>query len=155
MKKAINEKTVDKGKKKDRQLWQTLSQTYHIQLRSFGRFLLEWNLSVSQYSVLRYVAESERISQKALAQKLLVSKGNVTQLIVKMERSGYIRREQQWKTKYISLTEKGYSVYQQLLPEQEDYFAGQFQSLTKKEEKQLIKLLHKIMPEGGGKNEKK
>jgi Transcriptional regulators len=97
--------------------------------------------------VLRHVAESERISQKDLAQKLLVSKGNVTQLIVKMEKAGYIQREQQWKTKYISLTEKGYSVYQQLLPQQEGYFADQFQFLTRKEEKQLIKLLQKINPD--------
>lgn len=152
MKKAINEKAVEKGKKKDRQLWQTLAQTYHLQLRSFGRFLLNWNLSVSQYSVLRQVAEAKRMSQKELAQKLLVSKGNVTQLIVKMEKAGFIQREQQWKTKYLSLTEKGNSVYHQLQPEQESYFTDQFQILTKKEEKQLIKLLQKIMPEESEEN---
>lgn len=152
MKKAVSEKTAEKAKKKDRQLWQILSRTYHLQLRSFGRFLLNWNLSVSQFSVLRQVAEAELLSQKELAQKLLVSKGNVTQLIVKMEKAGFIQREQQWKTKYISLTEKGHSVYQQLQPELENYFTDQFQALTKKEEKQIIKLLQKIMPEDNREN---
>lgn len=133
-----------KTQNRSQQLWFFLSRTYHLQLHSFGLFLKKWNLTASQYEVLKRIAEQERISQKDLAEKLFVSKGNVTQLITKMENLGYIHREREWKTKYLSLTEKGLALYQNLLPEQEAFFTLEIQGLKKKEQKQLIKLLKKL-----------
>ncbi|WP_239984838.1 MarR family winged helix-turn-helix transcriptional regulator [Sporolactobacillus pectinivorans] len=147
MKKLSMGNRSGKAQNRSQQLWLFLSRTYHLQLHSFGVFLKKWNLTVPQYEVLKRIAEQKRISQKDLAEKLLVSKGNVTQLITKMENSGYIYREREWKTKYLSLTEKGLALYQNLLPEQEDFFTLRIQSLTKKEQKQLIKLLKKLYDE--------
>ncbi|TGA97065.1 MarR family transcriptional regulator [Sporolactobacillus shoreae] len=147
MKKLAKENAPDKVKKRNRQIWFLLSRTYHLQLRQFGLFLKKWGLTVAQYEVLKRIAEQERISQKDLAEKLFVSKGNVTQLITKMENLGYIHRDQEWKTKYLSLTEKGLTLYKNLLPEEESYFTLRFEGLTKKEQKELVKLLQKIYDE--------
>ncbi|MCO7125745.1 MarR family transcriptional regulator [Sporolactobacillus shoreicorticis] len=124
--------------------WFYISRTYHIQLKRYSQFLKTWSLTPSQYEVLVNIRESGRMSQKELAEKMFLTKGNITQLIIKMENEGYISREQEWKTKYIRLTEKGNQLLDRIRPEQVNYFSQQFQGLTKKEQKRLIKLLKKV-----------
>ncbi|MFT8309568.1 MAG: MarR family transcriptional regulator [Sporolactobacillus sp.] len=125
-------------------LWFYLSRAYHIQLKRYSQFLKTWTLTISQYEVLEKIGESGRMSQKELAEKMFLTKGNITQLIIKMEKEGFISREQEWKTKYILLTEKGNELLNQVLPERKKYFAQQVQGLTSKEQKQFIKLIKKL-----------
>src|SRR6476469_697170 len=49
-------------------------------------------LSPAQLDVLAKVGSAEGISQQALANALLVTKGNVCQLLDKMQRSGLLER---------------------------------------------------------------
>lgn len=127
-------------------MWPVLSRTYHIQLRAYSLFLKKWDVSVPQYELLVQVSRQDQISQKQLAENLSVSKGNITQLMNKMESLGYVQRRQEWKVKYVSLTEKGKELYNSISLEQKTYFTDQFKELTKKEQKQLIKLLRKLAP---------
>ncbi|EST12077.1 MarR family winged helix-turn-helix transcriptional regulator [Sporolactobacillus laevolacticus] len=134
----------EKYSKTGLQLWFQISRAYHIQLKLYSHFLKNWDLSISQYEILKKIVENTRISQKELAEKMFFTKGNITQIIIKMEKGGYIRREQEWKTKYILLTNKGKELYEQIVPEQKAYFSQRFQGLTKKEQKHLAKLLKKM-----------
>ena len=52
-----------------------------------------------------------------------------------------IRREQEGTTKYISLTEKGRALYEEIIPPQERFQAEQFQNLNVEEQHQLLQLL--------------
>ena len=45
-----------------------------------------------------------------------------------MEQLEWIRREQEGTTKYISLTEKGKVLYEEIVPPQETFQAEQFQN---------------------------
>lgn len=135
-----SEKFAETGLK----LWFQISRTYHIQLKLYSHFLKKWNLSISQYEVLVNIGEYGRMSQKELAEKMFFTKGNITQLIIKMEKEGYIHRKQEWKTKYIQFTDKGKELYEQVIPEQKQYFLQQFQGLTSEEQKHLIKLLKRL-----------
>lgn len=56
--------------------------------------------------MLAQVGGHNRLTQQELGNKLFVTKGNVTQLLNKMEQLEWILREQEGTTKYISLTEK-------------------------------------------------
>ncbi|MCI1882022.1 MAG: MarR family transcriptional regulator [Sporolactobacillus sp.] len=142
MKNRVKDMPVDhKIRKTSSQLWYMLARTYQFRARDYGRFLKRWQLTIGQFELLRSVAGHSRISQKDLAAELLMTKGNITQLVVKMEKLGYIFREQQWKTKYLMLTEKGTTLYRTLEKERQHYFADAFGRLTKKQQKQLIKLL--------------
>ncbi|MCO7176201.1 MarR family winged helix-turn-helix transcriptional regulator [Sporolactobacillus kofuensis] len=126
------------------QLWFQLSRSYHVQLKYYDQFLKEWNFTISQFELIVKVGENEHISQKELAEKMFFTKGNITQLIIKMEKEGYISREQNWKTKYIKLTDKGEAIFEQVLPKQRQFFLQQFKGLSIKEQKQLIRLLTKL-----------
>ncbi|MDD9148762.1 MULTISPECIES: MarR family winged helix-turn-helix transcriptional regulator [unclassified Sporolactobacillus] len=125
-------------------LWSNLSRSYISRFRRSNEFLREWHLSSAQFDVLTLIGSHARLSQKELAEKLMVTKGNITQILRKMEDAGYIIREQEWKTKYLSLTEKGTVLFNEILPMQEAFQASLFQTLTKKERKQLLKLLKKV-----------
>ncbi|CAH0281759.1 putative HTH-type transcriptional regulator BA_1941/GBAA_1941/BAS1801 [Peribacillus sp. Bi96] len=90
------------------------------------------------------VGSHERLSQQELANKLFVTKGNITQLLSKMEELGLIKREQEWKTKYLSLTEEGKKFFHEVVPQQEHFQASQFSNLNDTEKQQLLDLLSKI-----------
>ncbi|MBS4174697.1 MarR family transcriptional regulator [Bacillus sp. FJAT-49736] len=125
-------------------IWFRLSRIYNKSIRESNQHLKEWNLSVAQFDVLVQIGSHKRLSQQELADKLLVTKGNITQLLSKLEDLGLIKREQEWKTKYLSLTKKGEDLFQEVVPKQEQFQASQFSKLTQDEKKQLLELLRKI-----------
>ena len=65
-----------------------------------------------------------------------------------MEKLGWIERERQWKTKYLSLTEKGRELYNEVVPKQEQFQASQFCNLNREEQLQLLELLKKATKRG-------
>ncbi|MEC0245818.1 MarR family transcriptional regulator [Paenibacillus chitinolyticus] len=125
-------------------IWFRLSRVYNQSIRQSNQHLKAWNLSAAQFDVLVQVGSHERLTQQELADKLLVTKGNITQLLSKMEELGWIRREQEWKTKYISLTEEGQALFDEVVPQQEQFQASQFDGLDREEKKQLLELLKKV-----------
>ena len=125
-------------------VWFRISRIYNRSIRESNQHLKEWNLSAAQFDVLVQVGFNEKLSQQELADKLFVTKGNITQLLNKLEELGLIKREQEWKTKFLSLTEKGKELFHEVVPKQEQFQAAQFSGLTSEEKKQLLDLLRKI-----------
>src|SRR6202011_5285604 len=64
-------------------------------------------LSPAQVDVLANVGSSEGISQQELADALLVTKGNVCQLLDKMETSGLLERRPDKRVNRLFLTDQG------------------------------------------------
>ena len=124
-------------------LWFHLSHVFNQNIRLNNQHLKQWNLSTAQFDMLVQIGVHERLTQKELGEKLLVTKGNITQLLSKMEKLGWIERERQWKTKYLSLTEKGKELYNEVVPKQEQFQASQFCNLDREEQLQLLELLKK------------
>ena len=124
-------------------LWFHLSHVFNQNIRLNNQHLKQWNLSTAQFDMLVQIGAHERLTQKELGEKLLVTKGNITQLLSKMEKLGWIERERQWKTKYLSLTEKGRELYNEVVPKQEQFQASQFCNLDREEQLQLLELLKK------------
>lgn len=125
-------------------LWFRLSRFYNKSIRETNQHLKEWNVSAAQFDVLAQVGGLNRLTQQELGNKLFVTKGNITQLLNKMEQLEWIHREQEGTTKYISLTEKGKALYEEIVPPQETFQAEQFQNLNVEEQHQLLKLLKKL-----------
>ncbi|MGZ9869965.1 MarR family winged helix-turn-helix transcriptional regulator [Priestia endophytica] len=125
-------------------LWFRITRIYNQSIRESNQHLRKWKLSTAQFDILVQVGSYERLSQQELANKLFVTKGNITQLLSKMEELGLIKREQEWKTKYLSLTEEGKEFFYEVVPKQEYFQASQFSNLNYKEKKQLLNLLRKI-----------
>ncbi|PGK41645.1 MarR family transcriptional regulator [Bacillus anthracis] len=125
-------------------LWFRLSRFYNKSIRETNQHLKEWNVSAAQFDVLAQVGVHDCLTQQELGNKLFVTKGNITQLLNKMEQLEWIRREQEGTTKYISLTEKGKDLYKEIVPPQETFQAEQFQNLNVEEQQQLLQLLKKL-----------
>lgn len=125
-------------------IWFRLSRFYNHSIRLSNQHLKKWGLSAAQFDVLVQVGLNDKISQQELGEKLFVTKGNITQLLQKMESLDLVKREQEWKTKYLSLTEKGSDLFQEVVPLQEQFQASQFEKLEEDEKKELIRLLKKL-----------
>ncbi|WP_299742474.1 MarR family winged helix-turn-helix transcriptional regulator [uncultured Rossellomorea sp.] len=142
-----SERDTNNSKKNKRlglMIWFRLSRVYNHSIRRNNEHLREWGLTSAQFDILIQVGIHNEITQKELGEKLFVTKGNITQLLVKMEKLGWVQRKQDWKTKTISLTDQGQKLYDQVVPDQEDFQASQFCGLDPTEQMQLIDLLKKV-----------
>ncbi|MYL50007.1 MarR family transcriptional regulator [Halobacillus litoralis] len=139
-----NDLSFQKNKRMGLLIWFRLSRVYNQSIRLNNEHLKQWGLTSAQFDVLVQVGISQEITQKQLAKKLFVTKGNITQLISKMEKLGWVQRKQDWKTKTISLTDKGIQLLDEVAPGQEHFQANQFYGLDEKEQTQLNDLLKKL-----------
>jgi DNA-binding MarR family transcriptional regulator len=74
----------------------------------------------------------------------LVTQGNITQLLDKMEARALIRRIPEGRTKRLYLTSTGRQLFDAVVPIHEDFIADRFSSLSPDEQRQLLRLLSKL-----------
>lgn len=101
-------------------------------------------ISMAQFDVLAHVGSDEGMTQQQLADSLLVTKGNVCQLLDRMETSGLIERRQEGRANRLYLTEEGSRLYRELVPAHEDHIAAHFAVLTADEQSELLRILRKL-----------
>lgn len=101
-------------------------------------------LSMAQFDVLAHVGAREGITQQELADALLVTKGNVCQLLDRMEHSGLIQRHQDGRSNRLFPTEEGRKLFESVVPSHEDRIVEKFAALTPSEQVQLLRLLRKL-----------
>jgi DNA-binding MarR family transcriptional regulator len=110
--------------------WARLARVYHDLDRASADLLRGWDLSVAQFDVLVQVGGREGLTQQEVADQLLVTKGNVSQIIARMVRDGLVRRAQEGRTRRLFLTDAGRALYAQAVPAQEAMIAARFGVLT-------------------------
>ncbi|RJX39523.1 MarR family transcriptional regulator [Paenibacillus pinisoli] len=125
-------------------IWYRFSRIYNQSVRESEQHLKTWDMTVAQFDVIAQIGLNKRLTQGQLAEKLLVTKGNITQLLSRLEQAGLIRREQDWKVKHVSLTDKGKALYEQVVPMQERFQASHFDALDREEKEQFLHLLKKL-----------
>ncbi len=106
-------------------------------LRSFG-------LSVGQFDVLAHLGSRRRTVQQDLARSLLVTKGNVSQLLERMEASGWVGRCQEGRTKFLDLTPTGMRLYRRAVAWQEALVCRAFGTLSPREQETLAAMLRRV-----------
>ena len=124
--------------------WLRLARVFQKVDRASAEHLRAWDVSVAQFDVLAQVGTDEGITQQELADRLLVTKGNICQLIEKLERRGLIRRSQAGRSNHLFLTEEGRRLYTTIVPAQERMIAAQFGILSPEEQHQLLALLRTL-----------
>ena len=125
-------------------IWFKISKIHNENILSSNRILKEYGLTLAQFDVIAQLGSGHERTQSELTEKLLVTKGNISQLLSAMEEKELIKRRQDWKTKYVSLTEEGIKIHNQVVPIMEDFQARTFSSLTENERTTLVSLLRKI-----------
>ena len=124
--------------------WMRLARVFQKVDRASAEHLRAWGLSIAQFDVITQVGSAEGITQQELADKLLVTKGNICQLLDRLEQHGLIRRRQEGRVNHLFLTDAGTRLYQEATPAQEAFITRQFASLAPEEQAQLLTLLRKL-----------
>lgn len=137
-------KNVKHSKKLSTLLWHRLTRVHKDNLKGTNELLNEWNLTNAQMDIISRLGEHRTLAQQELAEMLLVTKGNITQLLGKLEDRYLISRKKDWRTNYISLTKLGQKLHREITPQLENYQWEKSNQLTTEEKKQLLHLLRKL-----------
>lgn len=124
--------------------WLRLARGFQKINTKSERFFRSQDLNSAQFDVLAKVGASSGITQQELAAALLVTKGNISQLLAKMEQDGLIVRRQEGRSNLLSLSERGQKLYEEVVPQQEQLIAELLQGLTRDEQFELLHLLRKL-----------
>jgi DNA-binding MarR family transcriptional regulator len=124
--------------------WLRLARVFQkISTRSERHFRAH-NLTTAQFDVVAHVGASRGISQQELANALLVTKGNISQLLSRLERRGLIERRHDGRTNLLALTDSGQEIFDQAVPDQETHIAVLLSPLSEDEQRELLRLLRKL-----------
>jgi len=126
--------------------WLRLMRVFQKIDGASARHFQGWDpkLSTAQFDVLAHIGAAEGITQQELAESLFVTKGNVSQLLDRMERLELVRRCQEGRSNTLFLTEHGRRLFAELVPAQEALIAGLFAPLSQDEQAQLLAMLRKL-----------
>jgi DNA-binding MarR family transcriptional regulator len=125
-------------------LWARIARIYNRNVRLSANRLRAWDLNVAQFDILAQIGGHEGLTQQELARQLLVTEGNITQLLDKLEERGLMRRCRDGRIKRLVLTPAGKALRDEALPAQERFQVDQFAALTLDEQRTLLALLGKL-----------
>ncbi len=112
--------------------------------RASAGHLSAYGLSVGQFDLLAQVGAHEGITQNELAEKLLVTKSNVCQILRRMEERGLISRRQEGRAKHLFLTEEGRRLFDEVVPSQEELIDRLLSSVPSEDHDLLSKTLGRL-----------
>ncbi len=124
--------------------WLRLFRVFQKIDRASSAHLRTWGLSTAQFDVLARVGAARGITQQELADRLLVTKGNISQLLDRMEKLGLLKRCQEKRSNTLILTEQGQALHDRVVPAQEKLIAEHFAGLSPSEVTDLQRLLRKV-----------
>jgi len=104
-------------------------------------------LTASQFGVLEALLHLGPLCQKDIAEKLLVSRGNITMVIDNLEKRGLVRRvrpENDRRYFNVELTKNGESLIKKIFPEHVKSIVKEFEVLTDNEQELLRNICRKL-----------
>lgn len=128
-------------------LWVRLAMTFNLLYNEIKKELSKESFTVPQLDIISCLGRTKGIPLGELAERLLVTGGNITGIIDRLERDGYVFRERDKADRRVvraQLTEKGLALYQALLPRYKKIMNRINRALTFQERKQLQQLLKKL-----------
>ena len=128
--------------------WLRLLRLVGRQNAAHARRLRRQGMTLAQFDVIAQVGPAAGITQHELAERLVVTAGNVTQLLQKMERQGWVTRVQSGRCNRLELTARGRGLRRKLVPGQEAAIVEIFAPLDDAELETLSRLLRKIQHSG-------
>lgn len=124
--------------------WLRLARVYQKVDQASAAHLRRWGLSVAQFDVLAHVGAAPGVTQQALAASLLVTKGNICQLLDRLEAGGLMVRRREGRSNRLYLTDEGAALFRQTVPAQEALVARLLGALAPPELATLHGLLRRL-----------
>jgi DNA-binding MarR family transcriptional regulator len=101
-------------------------------------------ISQAQFEVLRRVALNPDGTQQDLARSLGVTRGNVSQLLAKLEAEGLVLRVAVGTRKYLRVSKRGERFLETVLPSEHELLSARFAHLSKADLETLLVLLTRL-----------
>ena len=128
-------------------LWVRLAMTFNVVYHEIKRELAKEHCTIPQLEIISCLDRTKGLPLSEIAERLLVSGGNVTGIIDRLERDGYVSRVRDKTDRRVVralLTDKGFELYKSFLPRYRDVIYRINSVLTVQERKQLQRLLKKL-----------
>ncbi len=125
--------------------WWHLASAYNAMASRCSRFLEERGLTGAQYGVLRSVGDAgpEGLMLSALSERLMVTCGNITGVVDRLETRGLLRRERSREDRRVvmaRLTPEGRALYRRVVPEMRRYLAELLAGMAEADQLRLAAL---------------
>lgn len=124
--------------------WLRILRVYQKMDRAMIQNLRAWDISLAQFDVLAHVGAAEGITQQELADQLLVTKGNICQLLDRLTASGLLIRQQNGRANHLYLTDAGRKLFTDVVPAHEAAIEHMLAPLSPQEQQALTYLLRKL-----------
>ncbi len=124
--------------------WLRLARTHQKLERTLAEHLRGHGLSAAQFDVLVHVGAKPGLTQQELAERLLVTKGNVCQILGRMEEQGLLARRPDGRANRVDLTPLGARLYAEVLPAHESRVAEILGALSPDDQATLRRLLRAV-----------
>lgn len=126
-------------------IWLRLSRFTHRSNVLSNDYLKQFDLTTAQFDVLMQISTYEPLTQSELAEKVTVTHGGISRMLARLEKEELIVRKQDWKTKTISLTNKGRQKLANAFDSQLAFQTSFFDDcLSKEEQKTLYALMTRV-----------
>ena len=125
-------------------IWLRLARLVQHVDRAAEERLKRWDLNLAQFDVLAQVSAAEGRSQQDLADRLLVTKGNVCQILNRMEARGLIVRCPEGRANSLYLTKAGRALAAEAVPDHEQFIAGLFGDLSPAEQHLVLSVTRRM-----------
>ena len=138
---------TNRGKQSLRLWLRLLACENLIENRVRAQLREHFEVTLPQFDVLselEHVGEALTMSQ--LSNKLMVSNGNVTGVVDRLERDGHVRRnpsKTDRRVQYIALTDQGEHLFREMAAAHEQWVTELFEGLSANEIKSLLSILDK------------
>lgn len=140
---------MEEDKKLGYRTWFRVALVYQQEFRILAERLSKVGLSVAQFDILACLvrAEPKQLKQSELAERLLVTKGNVSGMLGRMTEAGTVQRlddPNDRRTKRIAITDVGRDLHGQGVSIQEALVDEMFEGISPEDLKLLGAVTEKI-----------
>lgn len=140
-------RTWDDEEERALRVWITLARSYSSFARVVAGRVAEYGLTTAQFGVLEALHHLGPLSLGELAEKLLVTGGNVTYVMDRLEEQGFVRRQRADFDRRVilaHLTPEGRRLVSEVFPEHAAFVADLCSVLRPEEQEELRRLLKKL-----------
>ena len=134
----------------DVELWQFIRDIYRGAFKRLNARLNRERITFSQYSVLLALDRKGPMQMNKLGEHMLVAPANVTGLVDRMEKKGFVRRrrdERDRRLYVIEATEKGSQIFKSISGRFRQYAGNLGSTLTREERASVLEALRKVRQE--------
>ena len=133
-------------RKRDRRFlaWYRLLRIVKKGIGYISPSFVDAGLSRSQFDLLGAIAMDEGQTQQVYAERMTVTKGNITQQLDRLEKRGLAMRCKEGRSNCLYLTESGWDMIARITPDHDDLLFKMFETLTPDDMAQLKRILRKL-----------